>query len=137
MGQIITWLTGGIEKRDINLDYQTYGDGDAYVIDGNGEYQPSDYDQVEERNDGMRTQRFSPPKVRMAWQEHDDVKWNCYSQQQAKRSKLGCNFVCVAIFCLTLLAVGLAGGTAFYFVYIAPTRGNRLKNFQKLQVPST
>ena len=74
MGQIITWLTGGIEKRDINLDYQTYGDGDAYVIDGNGEYQPSDYDQVEERNDGMRTQRFSPPKVRMTRQEYDNVQ---------------------------------------------------------------
>ena len=65
LGQIITWLTGGIEKRDINLDYQTYGDGDAYAIDGNDEYQPSDYDEVEERNDCMRTQRFSPPKVRM------------------------------------------------------------------------
>ena len=62
MGQIITWLTGGIEKRDINLDYQTYGDGDAYAIDGNDEYQPADNDEVEERNDGVRTQRFILPK---------------------------------------------------------------------------
>ena len=65
MGQIITRLTGGIEKRDINLDYQTYGDGDAYAIDGNAEYQPSDYDEVDERNDGMRTARLTPPKVRV------------------------------------------------------------------------
>ena len=65
MGQIITWLTGGIEKRDINLDYQTYGDGDAYAIDGNAEYQPSEYDEVDERDDGMRNPRLTPPKVRM------------------------------------------------------------------------
>ena len=65
MGQIITRLTGGIEKRDINLDYQTYGDGDAYAIDGNAEYQPSDYDEVDERNDGMRTPRLTPPTVRV------------------------------------------------------------------------
>ena len=65
MGQIITRLTGGIEKRDINLDYQTYGDGDAYAIDGNAEYQPSDYDEVDERNGRMRTPRLTPPKVRV------------------------------------------------------------------------
>ena len=68
MGQIITWLTGGIEKRDINLDYQTYGDGDAYAIDANGEYQPSDYDEVEERDDVRGTRRFTPPRVRMILQ---------------------------------------------------------------------
>ena len=64
MGQIGTRLTGGIEKTDINVEYRTYGDGDAYAIDANGEYQPSDYDEMEERNDGMRTRRFTPPKVR-------------------------------------------------------------------------
>ena len=68
MGQIITWLTGGIEKRDINLDYQTYGDGDVYAIDANGEYQPSEYDEVEERDDVRGTQRFTPPKVRIILQ---------------------------------------------------------------------
>ena len=57
MGQIITWLTGGIEKRDINLDYQTYGDGDAYAIDGN--------DEVEEKDDGRSTRCSTPPKARM------------------------------------------------------------------------
>ena len=65
MGQIITRLTGGIEKRDINLDYQTYGDGDAYAIDANGEYQPSDYDEVEGKDDVRGTHRVAPPKVRM------------------------------------------------------------------------
>ena len=37
MGQSIT---GGIEKEEINLDYQTYGrEGDVdYVVDSNGEY---------------------------------------------------------------------------------------------------
>ena len=42
MGQLITRLTGGIEKRDINLDYETYGrEGEAdYAMDHNGEYQP-------------------------------------------------------------------------------------------------
>ena len=72
MGQLITRLTGGIEKRDINLDYQTYGDGDAYATDANGEYQPSDYDEVYdevEERDGVRgTRRFTPPNVRMILQ---------------------------------------------------------------------
>ena len=41
MGQSIT---GGIEKEEINLDYQTYGrEGDVdYVMDNNGEYLSSD-----------------------------------------------------------------------------------------------
>ena len=56
MGQLITRFTRGVEKRDINLEYQTPGDGDA--IDGNDEYQPSDNDEVEERNDGVQ---FRPP----------------------------------------------------------------------------
>ena len=65
MGQLITRFTRGVEKRDINLEYQTPGDGNAYAIDGNDEYQPSDNDEVEERNAGVRTQRFSLPKVGM------------------------------------------------------------------------
>ena len=63
MGQLITRFTGGVEKRDINLEYQT--PGNAYAIDGNDEYQPSDNDEVEERNTGVRTQRFTTPKVGM------------------------------------------------------------------------
>ena len=69
MGQIIAWLTGGLMKHDVNVNYQTYGEGDVYAIDNNGEYQPSDYDDMEERNDGVRTRRFTPPKVR--W-----ILWN-------------------------------------------------------------
>ena len=60
MGQLITRPSGGIEKTDINPDYQAYGDGDTYAIDGNGEYQPSDYDEVEEASDHLSTGR---PKV--------------------------------------------------------------------------
>ena len=115
MGQIITWLTGGIEKRDINLDYQTYGDGDAYAIDANDEYQPSDYDEVEERDDVRGTRRFTPPKVRIILQ--NIFKWDLNPQQQAKK----CSCVCLAIFCLILVAIGLAGGTAVYFLHFAPT----------------
>ena len=69
MGQLITRFTGGIEKKDINQDYQTYGDGDAYTTDANGEYQPSDYDEVEERDDVRGTRRFTAPKVRMILQK--------------------------------------------------------------------
>jgi len=101
MGQLITRSTGGIEKKDTNTDYQTYGDGDAYAIDANGEYQPSDYDEVEERDDVKGTRRFTPAK----------------QQQQAKR----CSCVCLAISCLALVAVGLlAGGLAAYFLHLAP-----------------
>ena len=74
MGQSVTTLTGGIEKTDINSDYQTYGTGGSYAIDGNSEYQPSDYDEVEERDDVRGTRRFTPPKVRMILQELDVVK---------------------------------------------------------------
>ena len=37
-------------KHDVNVNYQTYGEGDVYAIDANGEYQPSDYDDMEEQN---------------------------------------------------------------------------------------
>ena len=66
MGQLITRSTGRIEKKDTNPDYQTYGDGDAYAIDANGEYQSSDYD--EEKDDVRGTRRVAPPKVRMILQ---------------------------------------------------------------------
>ena len=63
MGQLITRLTDGIEKTDINLDYQTYGDGDPCAIDANGEYKPSDNNEVED--DIRSTRHFTPPEVRM------------------------------------------------------------------------
>ena len=64
MGQIIPRLTGGIEKTDINPDYQTYGNGGNYAIDGNGEYQPSDYDEVEETSDRISSgKHFTRPEV--------------------------------------------------------------------------
>lgn len=65
MGQLIARPTGGIEKTDVNLEYQTYGIKDErdYAIDANGEYQPSDYDDMEQRNDNPRAQRTTRPKV--------------------------------------------------------------------------
>ena len=71
MGQLVTRLTGGIEKRDVNPNYETYGDGDAYAIDGNGYYQPSDYDDMEETSDRMRSRRSSRIKVLMTLRVHD------------------------------------------------------------------
>ena len=49
MGQSVTRLTGGIEKTDVNIDYQTNGDDDSHAIDGNGEQEPSK--EVEETSD--------------------------------------------------------------------------------------
>ena len=48
MGQLNTTPKIKVEKTDINLDYQTYGrEGDIdYAVDCNGEYQPSDYDEM-------------------------------------------------------------------------------------------
>ena len=63
MGQQMT--TGRIEKKDINEDYGTEGEHD-YAIDSNAEYQPSDYDDMEETwtsNDRRSIRRFAPPKV--------------------------------------------------------------------------
>ena len=63
MGQLVTRVTGGgIEKGDINLDYETYGDGDMYAIDDNCEYQPSE---LEETYGRMSTGSFTSPKVWM------------------------------------------------------------------------
>ena len=66
MGQLIARFTGGIEKADINLEYETYGvEGERdYAIDGNGEYQPSDYDEVEETSDRISSgKHFTRPEV--------------------------------------------------------------------------
>ena len=54
MGQSIGRLKSVIEKEEINLDYQTYGNEDDadYAMDHNGEYQPSDYDDMEETRAG-------------------------------------------------------------------------------------
>ena len=71
MGQLVTRLTGGIEKRDVNPNYETYGDGDAYAIDGNDYYQPSDYDDMEETSDRMSSRRSSRIKVLMTLRVHD------------------------------------------------------------------
>ena len=67
MGQLITRLTtDGIEKTDTNLDYETYGiEGECdYASDRNGDYQPSDYDDMDEKNDRPSAERTTSPKVR-------------------------------------------------------------------------
>ena len=67
MGQLITRPTGGIEKTDINLDYQTYGiEGESdYAIDGNGEYD-YDYGDMEGKSTRPRAQPMTHTKVREA-----------------------------------------------------------------------
>ena len=64
MGQLIARPTGGIEKTDINLDYQTYGiEGERdYAIDGNSEYD-CHYDDMEGTSDRPSTQRITRLKV--------------------------------------------------------------------------
>ena len=52
-------------KKDINVYYDTYGfEGERdYAIDGNGEYQPSDYDEMYDTNDhiSIKRQRTTTP----------------------------------------------------------------------------
>ena len=50
MGQLITKPKAMVVKEDINQDYQTYGkEGELdYAVDSNEQYQPSDYDEMEE-----------------------------------------------------------------------------------------
>ena len=54
MGQLIARHTDRLEKQEVNPNYQTYGrEGDTdYAVDYNGEYQPSDYDCMEEPHGG-------------------------------------------------------------------------------------
>ena len=64
MGQRIARPTGGIEKTDINYDYQTYGIESEYdyAIDGNDEYD-CHYDDVEGTSDRPSTQSITQSKV--------------------------------------------------------------------------
>ena len=50
-------------KKDINVYYDTYGfEGERdYAIDGNGEYQPSDYDEMYDTNDHISIKRQRNP----------------------------------------------------------------------------
>ena len=66
MGLLITRLTGGIEKQDINLEYETYGiEGERdYATDRNVEYD-YDYDNMEETNESQGTQHTARPKVKI------------------------------------------------------------------------
>ena len=65
MGQLYARLSGGIMKKDMNVDYDTYGfEGDRdYAIDNNGEYQPSDYDEMYEVDNHMSTRGTRRPQV--------------------------------------------------------------------------
>ena len=67
MGQQMTRSTVRIEKKDVNEDYGIELEGEHdYAVDGNAEYQPSDYDDLEETwtsNDRRSIRHFAPPKV--------------------------------------------------------------------------
>ena len=66
MGQLVTRPTGRGVKTDTNPNYQTYGnDNDVdYIQDFNGQYQPSDYDEMyEETSSRGSTLPGTGPKV--------------------------------------------------------------------------
>ena len=69
MGQLYTRLSGGIMKKDINVDYDTYGfEGERdYAIDNNCEYQPSYYDEMYEVDNHMSTRETRRPQVWITW----------------------------------------------------------------------
>ena len=67
MGQLVTRPTGRGVKTDTNPNYQTYGnDNDVdYIQDFNGQYQPSDYDEMYEETSIRRsTLPGTGPKVK-------------------------------------------------------------------------
>ena len=67
MGQLVTRPTGRGVKTDTNPNYQTYGnDNDVdYIQDFNGQYQPSDYDEMYEETSIRRsTLPSTGPKVK-------------------------------------------------------------------------
>ena len=67
MGQLVTRPTGRGVKTDTNPSYQTYGnDNDVdYIQDFNGQYQPSDYDEMYEETSSLgSTMPDTGPKVK-------------------------------------------------------------------------
>ena len=119
MGQLIARPTGGIEKTDINYDYETYGvEGESdYAIDGNSEY-GGHYEDMEGTSDRPSTQRITQPKVDGSFQSVDRLY---LETQQPKAKKRGKCCICLVIFCSAVILTGLAGNVAFYFVNVAPT----------------
>ena len=86
MGQLIARPRDGIEKTDINIDYQTYGiEGESdYAIDGNGEY-GYDYGELEGKSD--RSQRITRLKVWIKLLQHVDmIDWTLIHSRK-QRSK--------------------------------------------------
>ena len=122
MGQLIARFTSGIEKADINLEYETYGvEGERdYAIDGNGEYE-YDYDDMEGTSDHPSTQRITRPKVWMTliaacW--HDRLYHK--TQPKAKKRRKCCFWLVTSS-----AAIIVAALAAFYFLHIA-TKGKLL-----------
>ena len=67
MGQLVTRPTGRGVKTDTNPNYQTYGNENDvdYIQDFNGQYQPSDYDEMYEETSIRRsTLPGTGPKVK-------------------------------------------------------------------------
>ena len=83
-------------------DYQTYGKEDDadYALDHNGEYQPSDYDDMEETRAGNSIRE----KVSLT-----EYLGSLYIMLQAKTKKLRKYCACVAVFCVTVIALSLVG----------------------------
>ena len=106
------WSVNWRSKEDADMDHS------SCTFDDKGWSQDDDHrwktlSEVGLGPTSFYSRRVAPPKVRMILQ--NVVKWDFNpQQQQAKR----CRCVCyLAIFCLALVAVGLAGGgTAAYFL---------------------
>ena len=106
MGQLISWLTGGLEKKDVNLNYETYGrEGEAdYAVDYNGEYQPSDYDYMEEPRGVNRIQSEVLVFIFKLL-----VTLYVMLQPKTKAEKSGKHCVCLTILFITMITLGLVG----------------------------
>ena len=134
MGQLYTLLTGGIMKKDINVYYDTYGfEGERdYAVDGNGEYQPSDYDEVYDTNDHMSIKRQrNPTPVRINLSKifynisliHSEnllticKRYNiCPFSPQPNSENRGKWRLCALIFLFTIIVAAVSiGGTPLYF----------------------
>ena len=124
-------------KKDINVYYDTYGfEGERdYAIDGNGEYQPSDYDEMYDTNDhiSIKRQRTTTPVridlskifyyISLIHSKNLLTMMNCANvtiyvpfSPQPNSENRGKWRLCALIFLIaTIVAAVSIGGTALYF----------------------
>merc|ERR1711971_464878 len=110
MGHLFSKVSEKVEKEDLNPNYQTYGrEGDAvYAVDRNGEYQPSDYDYMEETSGDNKQETIRGNNIPF--------------KKKEKKTKLKkyCLLV-AAILGIAIIALGLVGIVFF----VTPTSSNQ------------